>query len=218
MARTNPKTQRYTTANKRPTGTLSDDEKTAVEWYASGDGMWINQYYRGLYDTELSEQEQKWLKDLESAVNSGTVKEDTLYRALTADAVFGRLTDTEYEHISWVLRNGKVENKFEQSAIDKANKALGKTITEKGFMSTTRDYEIAKDMMYFTGSERPVILEIHGTRGMKGLDVGNATPYLQRIEKEDPQKETLLARGVKYEPVKLRSDNGIIIVEVRIRR
>lgn len=198
---------------------LTRDEMEAIEWYASGDGMWVNRYFRGTFaGGEPRADEWKLINNLDAATRSQSVKEDTLYRAVSADAVFKGLTETDYDNLKWAVRQGKTSNKFEAAAVNKANAALGKDITERGFMSTTKDFDIAKDMAFYTDSQKPILLEIHGTRGLKGLYVGNATPYLRRIESEEPQKEILLSRGVQYTPERMYSRDGFIVVEVRIKR
>jgi hypothetical protein len=73
------------------------------------------------------------------------------------------------------------------------NDTKGKTITEKGFMSTTKDKGIAEEFEYFTGAEVPMVLKFDTTKAtVKGKDLKDFD-----LE-EDPQKEVLLHPNAKY--------------------
>lgn len=166
-----------TTSGAPKDGELTEEQKQAAEWYASGDGMWVNRYFRGTFDGgEPTSEEWRLINNLEAATKAQTVNEDVLYRAVDAEALFKGISETDYDNLKYATWRGAPENRFEKAAVERANAVMGKEVTEKGFMSTTKDFEIAKNMAYFTGSEKPVLLEIHGTKGLKGLDVGNATP------------------------------------------
>ncbi|MBR5583467.1 MAG: hypothetical protein IKW21_02960, partial [Lachnospiraceae bacterium] len=81
---------------------MSAEEQEAVEYYVSGDGMWINDALRGrhgLSESDLSGEERTLLKNLDSATNKGVVKQDTLYRSVDAEAVFGQMSDLDYENL-----------------------------------------------------------------------------------------------------------------------
>ena len=120
----------------------------ATEYYVSGEGMWINDYLRGRVTSDfgdLTDGERRYLADLDRATN-GTVNEDTLYRSVDAQSIFGNMSDSEYDSLSSYLLYGKesfgkgAEADRIKSTVEKMlNDALGKTYTENGFMSTTTD-------------------------------------------------------------------------------
>lgn len=205
-------------------GTTSN-QLEALEYYVSGEGMWINQYLRGRGDfSELSQSEKEFLNNLDKITNSDNVKEDVLYRTTDASAIFGDMTDSEFDDLRSELTYGtfsKGKGAYSQNVTNKINNLINntknKTITEKGFMSTTKSYNIAENNMYNFGSTKPIIMEIRGTKGTKGYDViKKASPRLKQVEKSDPQKEVLLAKNKKYKVESVSSKNGNIYVKVRL--
>ena len=170
---------------------FTDDEREAIEWYVSGDGMWINQYLRGKGDFgELSDNEQALLDLLKSATDRPLDSDiTTLYRSVDASAVFGDMTEIEREH----LRDMLVWGDQSPDATARIKNAMGKTIEEKGFMSTTTDKEVAMYFGDFTGSETPIVLELDASKAkLRGADL---RPFDYA---EDPQKEVLLHNNTKY--------------------
>lgn len=157
--------------------------------------------------------EKELVKDLDSATND-LVGSQTLYRAVDASAVFGNITDSQYDNLvnnlvygdnqAYTLRqiNGLVDN------------AVGKTITDKGFMSTTKDYAIAKDWGDFSGSNRSIVLEIKTSKTTKGLDLAKKASNLNdRME----QSEVLLKRNQSYKVKSISTKDGNIYVQVEMQ-
>ena len=181
---------------------FTDAERDALDWYASGEGMWINQYLRGNLDdvdgfTGLSDIEKELLASLDSATNR-TLEYDKLYRSVDAKVIFEGLDETEIQQmVDHLLYGNYDKGAYSQNIKKRMEKALaeakGKTITEKGFMSTTVDKQIAEEFGYMTGAEHPVVIELD-TKGkkIKGADLTEFDIA------EDPQKERLLARNTRY--------------------
>ena len=180
---------------------FTDDEKEALEWYVSGDGMWINQYLRDPSAFgELNDTENQLLGLLESATEKELEPIDTLYRSVDAKVIFEGLDEAEIEQMMNHLYYGDStydKGAFSQNIKKRMEKALsdakGKTLTEKGFMSTTVDKKIAEEFGDFTGAEHPVVIELD-TKGkkIKGADV-------DFLDIEDaPQRERILARNTRY--------------------
>lgn len=48
----------------------------------------------------------------------------------------------------------------------------------------------------------------------KGADISHATKRLSEIERNNPQKETLLARNQKYKVKNVYAQNGFVYVDV----
>ena len=180
---------------------FTDAEKGALEEYVSGDGMWINQYLRGNGDFgELTEAERQYLDDLTSATSKPLEAHDKLYRSVDASVIFEGLSDEDLEHMTAHLLygdiaydNGAYSQGIKRQMETALNNAKGKTLTEKGFMSTTVDKTVAEEFGGFTGAEHPVVIELD----TKGKQLKGANLDFLDVE-EDPQRERLLARNTRY--------------------
>lgn len=180
----------------------------ATEYYVSGEGMWINQYLRGRGDFgELTEYEQQYLADLDKATN-GKLKPQTLYRSVDAEAIFGEMSDFDYQNLAERINYG-ANDRLIKEGTDKYMNVVGKTVTEKGFMSTTKDRDVADDWQDFTGSSKPIVLELKTKAGTKGVDISS---YDKNVSPAEAQKEVLLARGQKYKVTGIKSVNNNITV------
>ena len=198
-------------------GYLTKKEQNAIEWYVSGEGMWVNQYLRGRGDfSEISEYEMEMIKQLDKATSHYLKDTDTLYRSVDAQAIFGNMTDGEYEDLTTMLAYG--ENAFGKGAYAQSlvgrlkgivARAEGKSITEKGFMSTTKDYEVARDWGDFTGSSKPVVLEIKPRRSTRGVDVS----WTDANADGPGQKEVLLRRNQTLKNIRVTSRDGLIYIK-----
>ncbi len=192
----------------------------ATEYYVSGEGMWINQYLRGRGDFgELSDSEKQLIKDLDIATD-GKITENTLYRSVDMGAIFGNSDSYDYDDLRTYLNYGGAgawgkgayaESKAKQVE-NTLNKAIGKTITEKGYMSTTTKESVAAEWGDFTGSENPVVIKINNKSGkVKGVDLSG---YDKNVSKSEAQHERLLARNQSYKVTKIYGKNGGIYIDV----
>ena len=180
---------------------FTDDEKEALEWYVSGDGMWINQYLRDSSAFgELNETETQLLSLLESATSKELEPIDNLYRSVDAKVIFEGLDETEIEQMMQHLLYGDSaydKGAYSQGIKKRMEKALsdakGKTFTEKGFMSTTVDKKVAEQFGDFTGAENPIVIELD----TKGKKLKGANVDFLDIE-DDPQRERILAKNTRY--------------------
>lgn len=190
---------------------FTTNQGDAIEHYVSGDGMWINQYFRndGKGFGELSSNEKEYVKDLDNALNR-VVADKELYRSVDAKVIFG---DIDYYNLESAILYGGTD-KYSQSALSKAQSLIGTTKIEKGYMSTTRDRNIAEEFGGFTGADNPIVMKITPSKTTKGADISKATKRIADVEKADPQKETLLARNQKYKINKIYGKNGNIYVDV----
>ena len=190
----------------------------ATEYYVSGEGMWINQYLRGNGDFgELTESEKQYLKDLDKATN-GKISNDTLYRSVDASAIFGNMSETDYENLRTALVYGKdslgkgqYADGIRQKVDGIINRTIGKAQTEKGYMSTTTSKSIAEEFGGFTGSDKPIVMNIKTNKNTKGV---NLSGYDKNAS--TPQKEVLLARGQSYKVTNIYGKNGNIYVDVEM--
>ena len=189
-----------------------EDQKhdNVLRYYVSGDGMYINNALRGVNDVVLNDNDMRYIKDLDNALNSKLKTNMTVYRNVDATAIFGNMSETDFEN----LQNKLIYNSNDRFANAAADKYLGnikgKVITDKGYLSTTKDYEIARDWGDFTGSDKPIVLELEVPKGTKGRD-------LAKFDLEDdPQKEVLLARNTKYKINDVVAKDGNIYVKASV--
>lgn len=200
-------------------GSISGRPNAATEHYVSGEGMWINQYLRDPSGFgELSDSERHYLKDLDKATD-GIIRDSVLYRSVDARSIFGSMADGVYENLYTYLVHG--DKAFGKGAYadgirrqigDMVRRAEGKTVTEKGYMSTTSDWQVARDWQDFTGSERPIVLEITPSARTRGV---NLSGYDRNTD--SPQHERLLARGQSYKVNKVGVREGNIYVQVKMQ-
>lgn len=199
-----------------PENTREQEEiDEALEFYVSGDGMYINSYLAGLFEERggtWTEEDQRIL-DLLDKATSDTVKESVLYRSVDASSIFGQLSDSEYEDLKNFIKYGetsvpKNQREYYQNWIDST---VGKEITEPRMMSTTTDKEVAMNWYDFSGSEKPMVLEIEVPKGTKGAD-------LKRFDiEEDPQNEILLHRDQTYTVKEITTEEGQIYVKIKLK-
>lgn len=195
---------------------LTKAEHRAIEDYVSGDMMFINQILRGRAG-ELTDDDREFVKLMDSALNDTLGKEQTLYRSVDAEAIFGKISDGVYQNLVTYLLYGKDsfgKGSYADGIRSKVEGIIKRTdgaeITEKGYMSTTKDKELAGDWGGFTGSEKPIVIELKTPSDVKGRD-------LKEFEVEgDEQQEVLLARGQKYRIIGVRGENGNVVVYAEI--
>ena len=208
-------------ASGKAGGLQPGNPNDATEWYVSGEGMWINDYLRGRGDYgELTDKEKQALKDLDIATD-GKITDDTLYRSVDASAIFGNMSEGDYADLSQALMYGS--NSFGKGAYadsirekveNRISKTEGKTITEKGFMSTTTSANVAEEWGDFTGSEKPVVMKITTSKNTRGV---NLSSYDKKVDASQAQHERLLARNQTYDVKKVYAKNGAIYVDVKMR-
>lgn len=177
-----------------------------LENYVSGDGMWINSYLRNPAEFgNLTEDEKEYLNILDYALKND-ISETVLYRSVDARAVFGNITDIEFDDLKSQLIYGNDNKK----ALELINSVKGKEIVEKGFMSTTTEKRIALDWGDFSGSDKPIVLELKTPKGTKGKNL-----HFLDFE-DDPQKEVLLARNTKYKINSIETKEGQIYLKAEV--
>ena len=196
----NPKPKSEEKPKDKVSKILKDDKPTqeeldAVEYYVSGDGMYINDYLRDRNNPvermgEMTDFDKETIKHLESATDREHGY-DKLYRCVDADAIFDNVSDMDWEYIQGNLGYGQ-NNQRAKEMIDSVK---DKVITDKGFMSTTKDYDIAADFLDFTGADHPLVIEFEDAKNVKGFDLEKFMPDLDsRME----QKEVLLHNNTSY--------------------
>lgn len=185
-------------------------EKEAVEAYVSGDMMWINQHLRNHgSDDELTDLDKEFVDDLDKATTKEKVEDKVLYRAVDAQAVFGKMSDLDFENLRAALIYGDTSAPAKK-ILEAVQRKIGKTVKEEGYMSTTRDPEIAYNWNGYTGSTKDITLELTVPDGVNGFDVEKTLEVA-----DDPQREVLLERGLSYRIDGLerrQTEDGVAIV------
>lgn len=187
---------------------VDEDAESAAEYYVSGEGMWINQYLRGNINDpafRFTQQDAEYLRDLDRATSNPLSADQKLYRSVDASAIFGKLSAIQYDDLLVGLVYG---GEYEMSKSKHLIRGVrGKILTEKGFMSTTKDAQIAHEWDDFTGSSKPVVLELKVPKGTTGKDLSGH---------HMAQDEVLLSRGQQYKIRGVSAKNGNIYVTADI--
>ena len=171
----------------------------AVEYYVSGEGMYVNNYLAGKTVDGMrpdeywnAKEDDKLLKALDDATTQKEVTNKTLYRSVDASAIFQNASSSDLDDIKDELFYGQAYNK--QRAQTLIETAKGSVIKEPRFMSTTKDKDIAMNFQYYTGAEHPLVIEFEVPKGIRGYDVESKFEVAS-----DPQREMLLERNLRYE-------------------
>lgn len=192
-------------------GIPSDDGNAkAVEEYVSGERMYINQLLRR--GERLDPDEMDLVKKLDAATNKA-VDSKELYRSVDASAIFGNIGDMQYESLVARLGYGLNQKLYIKDTEGIINRTMGKEITEKGYMSTTKDRELAHDFGGFTGAEHPIVMRIKTNGKARGYDVSKT-----KLEKQMEQKEVLLKRNTSYKVDKIYGKDGHVYVDVTLTK
>lgn len=196
---------------------LNAEQKDAIEWYVSGDGMEANNYLRqrGYYSggRDADDFLKSSIKNIDDAIEDyGGLKEDqVVYRALDISDIIPRANDTDIDRFIYGgngVSGYKSGNKKE--AVDSLLKRVNDEYTDKGFMSTTKDKDLALDWGDFTGANNAVVLQLDVPKGAKAAD-------LKMFDMEDdPQNEVLFARNTKYEIYDIGYEQGVIVFKGKI--
>lgn len=194
-----------------------DSPNDALEAYIGGDMMWINQYLRGRGDFgELSAKEKQYLEELKRVTQSDVVGERTLWRSVDARAIFGDMSDITFTALEDYFLYGDT-SKPTMQRIQRLLGIEGKEIIEKGFMSTTKDHDIAADWGDYTGADYPILMKIRTTAKTRGVDVERYTKiHNPEAEEDNPQAEILLNCNQRFRIVSVSKDGGNICVEVEL--
>ena len=189
---------------------LTAEQENAVRGYVSGDDMYINQVLRGRSTVDMTDYDRTLIRDLDSALSKPIGQDQTLWRSVDAEAVFGRMSYTDYENLQNAVVFGDKSTFAKQAETRFVGKVQGTIIPEKGYMSTTKDKAVAFDWNGFTGSEKPIVLRLNVPGKTHGLDLADFEIV------EDAQSEVLLARGQRYRVKSVTGENGSIVINADI--
>ena len=192
--------------------TLTQGQIDAIDYYVSGDGMYINQFLRR--GESLDDHDKRFIADLDKVLDE-PIGEQTLYRSVDAKVLFGDMSQFEFSQLQDAIIYGD-HNKFNKKLVDRVNSSVGRIYTENGYMSTTRNQEIADDWGGDTGSDNPIVLKIKTNKNTTGRNVSDISPKIKEAEENVPQEETLLSRNQKYRLTRVYAENGNIYADVEL--
>lgn len=190
---------------------LTKDQKEALEYYVSGEGMYINNFLRsraGVTPSDMLAEDIELVKQLDGATNR-PVGDTKLYRSVDASVIFKDMDTFDYEDLRGYLNYG-AKGTYETNKFNKLMSTQVKEFKDLGFVSTTKDYDIAKEWGGFTGSDKPIVLELNLDETVKGVDLD----FLDIAD--DPQRETLLARNQVFKVKDVTAKDGNIYVKVDV--
>ena len=185
----------------------------ALEYYISGEGMFVNQALRGNVGSdfgELSDSEKEFIKDLDAVTKNKLGAEQILYRSIDASVLFNNLSTSEYQALIDNLAYND-NQAYTKRIAESGMKKLKSSYNEKGFMSTTTSREYAEDFRDFTGAENPVVMRIKTSKNTKGVNIGKKYPALERRMQ---QKEVLLGRNQSGKIKRVYGKNGTLYVDI----
>lgn len=170
----------------------------------------MNQIMRGRIDGGFSEFEAEQVELLKQATDRPLPKDiKKLYRSVDASAVFGEMSMADFDNLQSLVVYG-ADDRYALAQKSRLDAVVGKTVTEKGFMSTTKDKEIALYWGDFTGSEKPIVLSLDVPSGVKGAD-------LKKFDVEgEEQREVLLHPNARYKIRSIGAEEGTIVVNAEI--
>ena len=119
------------------------NKNDAIDYYVSGDGMWINKYLRNPEQFEkengaISEQDKQVIEELDNETTSTPITNKKLYRSVDASAIFGNISDADFEDLVAHVVYGNNEKLIANKAGLLINRAENQQITEKGYVYNKR--------------------------------------------------------------------------------
>lgn len=180
------------TGSKVEKATMQD----ALKYYQE-DGYYINAALRN--DRELDDKEKEYVRLLDKATSTKNVEHDTLYRVVDPQVVFGKLNELDVDNLrahllfgDAVYDRGAYSQGIKKRMESIVENAMGKEKLEKGFMSTTYDYDEAMHKItdQTHSNSIGIVLKIDNARKLKGTEIAGSEDF--------DEKEILLKRGYHY--------------------
>ena len=167
--------------------------------YVNGNSSEINGWLRSPGSYTLSPDNRASIKVIDSVL-TGPISNDVLYRKTEAKSIFGYLSQSDYDKLYMHVVEG-VENGSSKKMIAQT---IGKTFTEKGYMSTSKSSSIAEDLDF---AVKPIMLKVNPGKKARGLDLDKHSIG---------EEEVLLKRNTKYNVKKIYGKRGSIYVDIDI--
>jgi hypothetical protein len=188
-------------ANKPVTSTkeLSPDQRTALAAYTSASGAAINRFVRTSevgWNAEgfTKEDMTKFVPLIDSAIEGSTIQDSLqLQRVVGIDAF------------------GIEPRSARRNAPEQLKPFVGATITEKGFLSTTKNAKVPGILL---GGKNKVLLTVHAPAGTKALD-------LKALGLSDSEGEVLFSRDSAFKVLSVKSspsDDYSAVMEIEVTK
>lgn len=186
--------QLYDMGSKQLDG-LKPEELDALMFYSMGNGRSMNDYLRGgserkLYGPDYTDDVEEYTEVVADVLNKSSLPTGvTMYRG-------GQTSE---------LRDLLRQN---PGALDNPNSLVGKTYSNKGFLSTTSDRGYAEELSYALGPSDGVVFRINFKKGAKAM-------YIDPIHGKQWENEMLGAPGAKFKITKAYKDrDGLLHVHM----
>ena len=156
---------------------VTPEQLSAIKFYTGTGFRTMNDSLRGKSTPSADPEKLKTrIKDLDGAIANSEIKESMIVsRVVGATALV------------WYSRESRIET---------LKKLVGKTITEKGFLSTTKKATIGSSLGQLD-KEEDVFLKIHAPKGTKALDISTVSYYSKEQEVIFPRDSKLTILSVK---------------------
>jgi hypothetical protein len=188
-------------ANKPVTSTkeLSPDQRTALTAYTSASGAAINRFVRtgevGWNAEGFTKEDMtKFVPLIDSAIEGSTIQDSLqLQRVVGIDAF------------------GIEPRSARRNAPEQLKSFVGATITEKGFLSTTKNAKVPGILL---GGKNKVLLTVHAPAGTKALD-------LKALGLSDSEGEVLFSRDSAFKVLSVKSsssDDYSAVMEIEVTK
>jgi hypothetical protein len=143
----------------------AETKNDAVDYYVSGDGMWINKYLR---DPEqfakeggnVTEEEKQIIAELDKETTSTPVTDKKLYRAVDASAIFGNISDGDFDDLIAHVVYGNNDKLITNKATVLINRAENSQITEPGLCLQQKIRKLQKIGMALPVQTRKLFLNL----------------------------------------------------------
>lgn len=143
-------------------------------------------------------------RGLDEATSKALGKEMVLYRGVSAKAIFG--DGVKYGYLKSGLVNGDVDADVSAYLSQVKRETIGKTITERGYMSTSKNATTGEGF----GGEQPIVLRFTTKKKTMGIDLDSNRAFYRNNTSE---REVLLGRGMSYKITKIFGKNGKIYAD-----
>lgn len=164
---------------------LSRAEKNALENMSGNYFALINARLRGI-EKSLSPILRNTLKNAESALSKASLSRSRLlFRGVSSSSLHAQV-------VAGTLKKGSI-------------------LTEKGFMSTSEKYGVARN---FAGKSNAVIFRIQAPKGSKGAKLGGLSNISHGSH--NLEREVMFQRGSKLRVVKSQMKGNVAVVTVKL--
>jgi hypothetical protein len=156
---------------------VTPDQLSALKYYTGAGFLDVNKTLRGENIRVANPEKMKTrIKDLDEAIANSEIKDAMIVTRVVGATAF-----------VWYSRESRIES---------LKKLVGKTVTEKGFLSTTKKATIGSSLGPIN-KEEDVFIKIHAPKGTKALDISSVSYFSDEQEVIFPRDSQLKILSVK---------------------